>query len=143
MFSRSNDRRESSRGPTSLLSQGLTLEGNLSTDGDVQLDGTVRGDVVCKTLTVGLQGVVVGAVTADLVRLRGRVEGRITAAVVELAASASVTGDIVHESLAIEAGARVDGHVKRRPSNAAAAFGNFDALAKPEPAKPQLVSGKL
>ncbi len=142
MFSKSNDRRDQGRSPTSLLSHGLTIEGNLSTDGDVQLDGMVRGDVVCKTLTVGLQGAVVGAVTAELVRLRGRVEGRISAAVVELAASAAVAGDIVHESLAIEAGARVDGHVKRRQTNTAS-YGTYDSLPKPEQAKPQLVSGKV
>lgn len=141
MFSKSSDRRDQGRSPTSLLSPGLTIEGNISTDGDVQLDGTVRGDVVCRTLTVGLQGAVVGAVTAELVRLRGRIEGRISAAVVELAASAAVSGDIVHDSLAIEAGARVDGHVKRRQGNTAA-FGGYDSLNKTEPSKPLLVSGK-
>jgi len=43
------------------------------------------------------------------VRVAGTVKGQINGRVVELSRTAKVTGDIVHESLAIEAGAFIQG----------------------------------
>jgi cytoskeletal protein CcmA (bactofilin family) len=105
--------------PPSLFAENLTIEGNLNSTGDLQIDGTVTGDITCRILTLGEDGVVNGEIRAETVHVRGRVEGRIIAATVELAASANITGDILHDSLGVEAGARVEGNLKRRPSASA------------------------
>ncbi|MDD3447065.1 MAG: polymer-forming cytoskeletal protein [Zavarzinia sp.] len=100
--------------PPSLLAENLTIEGNLAASGDLQIDGTVKGDIACRTLTLGEEGTVIGEVKAETVHIRGRIEGRIIAASVELASTAVITGDILHDSLGVEVGARIDGHLKRR-----------------------------
>lgn len=117
----------------SLFAENLTVEGNLSSTGDLQVDGQITGDVHCRTLTLGEEGVVTGEIKAETVHVRGRVEGRIVAASVELAASAVILGDILHDSLGVEVGARIEGNLKRRPSAAG-------EPAKPaEGAKPSLI----
>lgn len=99
--------------PPSILSPDLTVEGNLVSDGDIQLDGRVTGDVHTRRLTVGEGAVVTGAIVADSVRVAGTVDGEITAVSVELTATAKVSGDINHDSLAIQAGAFVQGLCRR------------------------------
>jgi len=97
----------------SILSADLTVTGSIVSDGEVQLDGTVEGDVRASSLTIGEEATVKGEVIAENVVVRGRVEGSVRARQVQLAATARVEGDVVHASLAIESGAYFDGHCKR------------------------------
>lgn len=93
----------------SLLSESLTIEGNVLGDGEVQIDGVVRGDVrVCK-LTIGETGHVEGEIFCETVEIRGRVIGTINAKQVRLYGTAYVDGDITHEQMAIETGAFFQG----------------------------------
>ena len=93
----------------SLIAENVSLEGDLASNGDVQLDGTVRGDLKVSHLTIGETGQVEGTVMADAVEIRGRVAGTITAKAVRLYATARVEGDITHAQLAIDAGAQFVG----------------------------------
>jgi cytoskeletal protein CcmA (bactofilin family) len=93
----------------SLISPNVTITGDLISDGDVQLDGAVVGDVRVGRLTIGESGSVEGAVHAEAVDVRGRVAGSISAATVRLHATARVDGDITHAQLSIEAGAHFQG----------------------------------
>jgi cytoskeletal protein CcmA (bactofilin family) len=104
----------------SLIAENVTLNGDLASDGDVQLDGALRGDLRVGRLTIGESGHVEGAIEAEAVDIRGRVTGSITAQQVRLHASALVQGDITHTQLAIDAGARFEGRSLRFETPAAA-----------------------
>lgn len=97
----------------SILSADLTVTGSIVSEGEVQLDGTVEGDVRAGSLTIGEEATVKGQVICETVVVRGRVEGSVRARQVQLAATARVEGDVIHASLAIESGAYFDGHCKR------------------------------
>jgi len=97
----------------SLIAANVSLTGDLASDGEVHLDGTVRGDVHVGRLCIGETGAVEGAVEADSVEVRGRVRGAIAARSVKLHASAQVEGDITHAELAVESGARFNGRSVR------------------------------
>ncbi|MGA9657738.1 MAG: polymer-forming cytoskeletal protein [Asticcacaulis sp.] len=86
------------------------IDGHVSIGGDLQLDGTIRGNVRAKHLIIGESGCVDGQIEADSVEVRGRVSGAITAHRVTLLAGARVDGDITHTQLAIEMGAHYQGH---------------------------------
>ncbi|RDD63731.1 bactofilin family protein [Ferruginivarius sediminum] len=115
-------------GVPSIVSPELTIKGNLASSGDIQVDGTVEGDVEAANLTIGENGAVHGKVSARIVRICGRVAGEVHGGEVMLAASAHVYGDIVHDSLAIEAGADIEGHCRRR-DNAANGAGDAKQAA--------------
>jgi cytoskeletal protein CcmA (bactofilin family) len=93
----------------SIVSANLRVTGDLESEGDIQIDGHVEGDVRSNSVTVGEHAVVCGAILAQSVHVAGTVKGQINGRMVELARTAKVTGDIVHESLAIEAGAYIQG----------------------------------
>ncbi len=119
MFSKADKAKAQSARPVekpaapSIISENLTVTGNLVSQGDIQIDGTIDGDVHSKRLTIGHSAVINGSVRGDMVRISGTVNGEITAKKVELTETAKVTGDIVHESLAIDAGAYVQGLCRR------------------------------
>jgi cytoskeletal protein CcmA (bactofilin family) len=98
--------------PPSILSAGLSVSGDLNSEGEMQIDCLVNGDVTAVRLAIGENAKVVGEVVAEHVLVRGEVVGRIRAKSVELDKTAKVRGDIWHELLSIAAGAKVEGLCK-------------------------------
>ena len=99
--------------PASVLSADLTVTGNLKTTGDIQIEGTVEGDIRAHLLTVGETATVKGELIADDVVVNGRVIGRVRGLKVRLTSTAKVEGDIIHKTIAIENGAHFEGSVQR------------------------------
>lgn len=97
----------------SILSADLVVHGSIMSEGEVQLDGTVEGDVRAGALTIGEEANVKGEVVAETVVIRGRVQGSVRARQVQLASTARVEGDVIHATLSIESGAFFDGHCRR------------------------------
>ncbi len=95
----------------SIISPGLEIVGDLKSDGEIQIDGTVKGDIKGHMLTVGENGKIDGSTVAETVRIFGTVNGRVEAKTVHLDKNAKVTADITHETLTIEAGAHFEGQV--------------------------------
>jgi cytoskeletal protein CcmA (bactofilin family) len=105
----------------SVISNDLKILGQdlrIISQGTLQVDGEVEGDVVGSEIIIGELGMVTGTVAAEQVTVRGKIAGAIRATNVVLQGSAQVEGDIHHMSLAIEQGASFDGRC-RRPEDAA------------------------
>jgi cytoskeletal protein CcmA (bactofilin family) len=93
----------------SLIAENVTVRGDIATDGDVHLEGALKGDMRVRELTVGEGGSVEGHIEAETVEVRGRVCGTVTAKSVRLLSTARVEGDITHAQLSIEVGAHFEG----------------------------------
>ena len=117
--------------PPSIISAELTLTGNLASTGEIHIDGKVDGDITSYALTVGEKGVVTGSITADSIRICGVTKGEIKGKNVVLTKTAEVNGDVVHETLTIEAGAFLDGNVRRAESAAANTSSKVSVLKPP------------
>ena len=98
----------------SVLSSDLTVVGNLRTTGDIQVEGTVEGDIRAHLLTVGETATIRGEIVADDIVVNGRVIGRVRGLKVRLTSTARVEGDIIHKTIAIESGAHFEGSVQRQ-----------------------------
>lgn len=110
-------RKPSHGSPTrSVIDAWLTITGDLLSEGEVQVDGQIRGDIRCAHLTIGKDATVSGNITAEEVVVRGKVTGTIRANRVILQDSARVDSEIYHKTIAIEEGASFDGRSYRRES---------------------------
>lgn len=117
MFSRNKGPREPSpvekRSAPSIVSNDLRIIGDLHSEGEIQVDGAVDGDIHSHTLLVGETAVIKGEIVAAVVQVHGTIHGQIKGQAVSLARTAHVVGDILHETLSIENGAFLEGHCKR------------------------------
>ncbi|MBZ0199836.1 MAG: polymer-forming cytoskeletal protein [Ignavibacteriaceae bacterium] len=95
-----------------IISAGVSIEGKLNSNGNVRIDGDVRGDVVATgNVTVGENGEVNGELRASVVTIGGRVNGTIHAKEkLVLESKATLKGDLVTKILVIEAGANFEGN---------------------------------
>ena len=113
-----------------IISASLRIVGNLISDGDVQVDGIIDGNVRSRTLTIGESATINGEVEAETVRIHGSISGQIKAKKVELGPTAKVVGDIIHSLLIVESGAYLEGSCRHLDS------ARKDAESKPADTKP-------
>jgi cytoskeletal protein CcmA (bactofilin family) len=95
--------------PRAVIDTGINILGCLQTDGEVQVDGKINGDVRCRHLTVGKTGTIIGDIAADEIVIRGSVKGAIRAGRVIIQEGAHVESEIHHDQIAIEEGAYFKG----------------------------------
>jgi cytoskeletal protein CcmA (bactofilin family) len=98
----------------STISSDLTVTGNVVTTGDMQVEGIIEGDIRAHMLTVGEGAVISGEIVADDIVIHGHIKGRVRGLKVRLTSTSKVEGDIIHKTIAIEAGAHFEGSVQRR-----------------------------
>ena len=113
------------RAGPSLISADVKMKGSVVSQGEVQVDGSIEGDIRASSLTIGTTGAVNGEVVAETVIVRGSVKGTVRGKKVQLCTGAKVEGDITHASLSIEPNAIFEGQVRH----------SQDPLSPP-PAKP-------
>lgn len=114
----------------SLLSTDLKITGDIVSQGEIQVDGQIDGDIHTDVLIIGETAQVNGEISADNVRVHGYVTGQIKARAVSLAKSAHVLGDILHENLAIEQGAFLEGLCRRIEGHRKESEGTINLLVK-------------
>lgn len=105
-------KRTGPRTAPSIISNDLVVHGNLTATGDIQVDGTIEGDIRSQSLTIGEKASITGEIVADDIVIRGRVIGTIRGRRVQLSSTCHVEGDILHEALAVETGAFFEGNCR-------------------------------
>ena len=90
---------------------GTVITGDVSTEGDVRIDGRVTGNVNCKAkVVIGGTGVIEG----NIFCLNGYIDGRVNGSMevgelLILSKTAHVVGDIKIKKLVVEEGAKFNG----------------------------------
>ncbi|MDI9350140.1 MAG: polymer-forming cytoskeletal protein [Candidatus Symbiobacter sp.] len=93
----------------SIIAADMSIKGDIKSDGEVQIDGIVDGDVTARDVLIGAHGRITGEIRGDSVRVCGAVTGIIYAKEIALVRTARMEGDLHHEILSIEAGAYLNG----------------------------------
>jgi cytoskeletal protein CcmA (bactofilin family) len=105
--------RAGERSSPSVIGPDLVIIGNLVSNGQVQVDGEVQGDIHGTHIVIGEGARITGGIVSEEVVVRGTVMGSIRGRKVMLQAESKVEGDIYHKSLAIEQGAYFEGKSRR------------------------------
>lgn len=94
-----------------LIGAGTVIQGDIKTNGDIRIDGTLTGSIAVKgKLVIGVSGSVDGEISCQNADISGTVKGKVTVAeLLALKASSKLTGDIITNKIAIEPGAMFSG----------------------------------
>lgn len=105
--------RSAERNTPSVIGPDLIIHGNLTSKGEVQVDGEVQGDIHGTYVVIGEKARITGGIVAEEIVVRGHVMGSVRGRRVMLQSSSHVEGDIYHQALAIEQGAYFEGKSRR------------------------------
>jgi cytoskeletal protein CcmA (bactofilin family) len=119
----------------STIGEDLTITGDVTSKGELRIDGRVQGNVHCLSLILGENSEIKGDVKAEEVLIRGRLIGSVRGRRVMLQSTAHVEGDLLHQDLAMEQGAYFQGESRRAEGPLAAA--QLEQKQKVPAAEPQ------
>ncbi len=113
MFSKSRNKNRNNHLP-SIISADTKFQGNIVSQGEVQIDGRCIGDVCAKILTINENAHIEGNVITETLDLHGRITGNVYARAVHMFPKSQIEGDVAHEHIAIDAGAFINGKCQRQ-----------------------------
>ncbi|TKB12108.1 polymer-forming cytoskeletal protein [Desulforhopalus sp. IMCC35007] len=93
---------------TSKIDVSMRILGDIVTDGDLLLEGELRGSLVGRNLIVGASGSVVGQVIGKTIDCAGRLEGNVQTESLKLRRGGCQVGTVVTRQLEVEPGAVID-----------------------------------
>jgi len=94
-----------------IISEGTSINGDISASGDIRIDGELVGNINAKgRLVIGPQGKVDGEVNCNNIEISGYIKGKITVSeLLTMKASARIEGDIIAGKLSVEPGSLFTG----------------------------------
>jgi cytoskeletal protein CcmA (bactofilin family) len=98
-------------GSASLISNGTTLKGDITSSGDLRIDGTLVGNIICSAkVIIGANGVVEGDISGQQADIMGKVSGTIKVKeLLQLKSNCHVDGNLHSAKLQIEPAASFNG----------------------------------
>ncbi|MGI8600328.1 MAG: bactofilin family protein [Chitinophagaceae bacterium] len=104
MFNKEKPTNERINASATLISQGTTLKGDVSSDTDLRIDGTIHGNVSCTAkIIIGPTGFIEGNIDGQQADITGKVHGNITVQdMLQLRGDCNVQGNISSVKLQIE-----------------------------------------
>lgn len=96
------------------LVKGTFVKGDVKSESDIRVDGSINGTLKCDAkVVIGSTGTVQGTITCRDAVIEGKVEGDVTVAeLLNLRKTAQLTGEIISSKLIIEAGAVFHGNCR-------------------------------
>jgi cytoskeletal protein CcmA (bactofilin family) len=100
----------------SYIGKTMNIEADITSDEDIIIEGTVKGNIVIsKTLTIGKNGNVEADIEAAVVRIIGQAKGNVIASKkVEILSEGRFTGNIDAQRLVVADGALLNGHINQQ-----------------------------
>ncbi len=97
-----------------IISNGVKLEGKITSSGNIRVEGEIQGDILSQSnVTVGENGQVNGQINAGVIMIGGKVSGTVRAnEKLVLESKGNLKGDIFTKILVVEAGAKFAGKSK-------------------------------
>ena len=94
-----------------MIGKGTSIKGDIKSDGDVRIDGTLTGSIHSNgKIVVGVSGSIEGDITCQNADLSGQVKAIIRVKeLLSLKATSKLTGEVYTGKLAIEPGAKFSG----------------------------------
>ncbi len=102
-----------SKNNTSIISKDLFLKGDLTTDGLLEIEGKIEGNIKGNEITIRESGFVNGNIISNILNIKGNFQGTIKSQRINVSGKANIKGTLEYVSLCVEDGSSIDGDLKR------------------------------
>ena len=111
MFQKANKTSDPNATSINLIGNGTSITGDIKSNGDVRIDGTLKGNLsISGKLVVGPSGNIEGNIICQNADISGEIHGKVTVTeLLSLKASAKLLGDIITGKISIEPNATFTG----------------------------------
>lgn len=105
------DKTDASTSSINLLGAGTSIVGDINSNGDMRIDGALKGNLsISGKLVVGSSGVIEGNVSCKNAEIQGEITGKLTVTeLLSLKSTSKIIGDIITSKITIEPNALFTG----------------------------------
>ena len=98
-----------------MIGEGVTITGTIKADNEVNIHGTIDGDIDCNSVTINKSGNVKGKVKTEIMTVEGKVEGEINInSILHIKSKGNVSGKIFYGEIEIDTGGKLSGEINHR-----------------------------
>lgn len=108
---------ENLKSTPTIISKDLIIEGEVSSAGVLEVEGTIKGNIKGNIVVLRESGSIFGEVIAESISIRGNFNGKVRSNSINISGKAKVSGEIEYNTLSVEDGACIDGQFKRMTSS--------------------------
>ena len=95
-----------------MIGKGVTITGTIKAENEVNVQGTIDGDIDCKSVAIDKSGNVKGKVKAETMTVEGKVEGEINInSILHIKSQGSVSGKVFYGDIQIDEGGKLLGEI--------------------------------
>jgi cytoskeletal protein CcmA (bactofilin family) len=128
---------------TSLIGAGTSMKGDITSNGDLRIDGSLVGNINCSAkVVIGANGVVEGDINGQQADIMGKVTGTIRVKdLLQLKGGSMVNGNLQAAKLQIEPTANFNGECHMTPQPAVATSGKSSPEIRKDVKHAELAAG--
>ena len=95
----------------SIIAQGIDFSGEINTEGDIHLDGKMKGNIKAQEVVIGPEGVFDGEITANILVVSGNIKGKFTVKNLHVKKDGLLQGKAKYEIIVVDAGGNIQGEL--------------------------------
>ena len=101
-----------------MIGEGVTITGTIKADNEVNIHGSIDGDIDCNSVTINQSGNVKGKVQTETMTVEGKVEGEINInSLLHIKSQGSVSGKVFYGDIQIDEGGKLLGEINFKEQN--------------------------
>lgn len=141
----SSETTPSTPGGASLIAAGTTLKGDITSNGDIRIDGTLLGNMQCTAkVIIGANGVVEGDIIGQQADIMGKVTGTIKVKeLLQLKGGSIVNGNLHASKLQIEPSANFNGQCHMSATQSSSSNGSTNGSLESKKERQTLVDSAV
>lgn len=93
----------------SIISEGFEFIGSITSEGTLNIAGTVKGKVSARSILVDVEGYVEGELSSDILVVKGKIVGDVTCQELNIGPRALIEGTISYQQIHVQRGGRIAG----------------------------------
>ena len=111
-------KKETNSSSSLMIGEGVTITGTIKADNEVNIQGTIDGDIDCNSVTINQSGNVKGKVQTETMTVEGKVEGEINInSILHIKSQGSVSGKVFYGHIQIDEGGKLLGEINFKEQN--------------------------
>ena len=95
----------------SIIGEGIDFSGEIITEGNIHIDGTMRGTIRANEVVIGPNGDFDGEIIADILIISGTIKGKFTIKNLHIRKDGLLQGKAKYEVLVVDIGGRIQGEL--------------------------------
>ncbi len=95
----------------SIIAQGIDFSGEINTEGDIHLDGKMKGTIKAEEVVIGPEGQFEGEISANILVVSGNIKGKFTIKNLHVKKDGLIQGKAKYEVIVVDAGGNIQGEL--------------------------------